>query len=209
MFAKRMILISIALMWAAPLAFGTPVRTEENECIACHQKVTPGFVSDWGVSKHSEEDVTCSDCHGDKHKTAKDANLARLPDEQVCAECHEDQFDQFVKGKHNYSWRSMNALPITHMEPDILMEGSVGCGGCHNMGIKSAAEKKDRRDKGYRYQNNSCDECHTRHAFSKKEAQDPRACQQCHMGYDHPPVGDVEQFQTWHPLFCEAGRQIA
>ena len=45
--------------------------------------------------------------------------------------------------------------------------------------------------KGYRYQNNSCDECHTRHAFSAKEARNPHACQQCHMGYDHP------QWEMW------------
>jgi cytochrome c553 len=59
------------------------------------------------------------------------------------------------------------------------------------MGIKSKAQKKEQLDKGYRYQTNSCDECHTRHSFSKKEAQDPRACQQCHMGYDHP------QWEMW------------
>jgi hypothetical protein len=109
----------------------------------------------------------------------------------VCAECHEEQFNQFAKGKHNFGWTAMNALPVTHVEPDELMEGGRGCGGCHNMGIKSEAQKKDQRDKGYRYQNNSCDECHTRHSFSKKEALDPRACQQCHMGYDHP------QWEMW------------
>jgi hypothetical protein len=59
------------------------------------------------------------------------------------------------------------------------------------MGIKSEEQKKEQRDKGYRYQNNSCDECHTRHSFSKKEALDPKACQQCHMGYDHP------QWEMW------------
>jgi hypothetical protein len=59
------------------------------------------------------------------------------------------------------------------------------------MGVKSAAEKQDLLDKGYRYQKNSCDECHTRHAFSKKEAQNPHACQQCHMGFDHP------QWEMW------------
>jgi hypothetical protein len=31
-----------------------------------------------------------------------------------------------------------------------------------------------------------CGECHARHAFSKKEALDPMACQQFHMGFDHP-----------------------
>jgi hypothetical protein len=32
----------------------------------------------------------------------------------------------------------------------------------------------------------SCDACHTRHAFSVKEATQPQACQTCHMGFDHP-----------------------
>ena len=88
MFAKGMMRVSVALLWMAVLTSGTYVWAEENACIACHKKVTPGFVSDWGMSKHSKEDVTCSDCHGAKHKTAKDANLARLPDEKVCGECH-------------------------------------------------------------------------------------------------------------------------
>jgi hypothetical protein len=164
---------------------------EEEACITCHRDISPGQVADWEASVHSKEDVTCSVCHGEKHKTAKDGKLAQFPDEQVCAECHEEQFAQFSKGKHNFGWTSMNALPITHVEPDELMEGGRGCGGCHNMGIKTEAQKKEQYKKGYRYQNNSCDECHTRHAFSKKEASDPKACQQCHMGYDHP------QWEMW------------
>ncbi len=163
----------------------------EDACVTCHKDISPGQVADWKSSTHSEEDVTCSGCHGENHKSAEDASLAQLPDEGVCAECHEEKFDQFAKGKHNYGWASLNAMPITHVEPDELMEGGRGCGGCHNMGIKSEAQKKEQRDKGYRYQNNSCDECHTRHSFSAKEALDPKACQQCHMGYDHP------QWEMW------------
>jgi hydroxylamine dehydrogenase len=169
---------------------GLAIRAEEA-CITCHRDISPGQVADWESSKHSEEDVTCSVCHGEMHKGAQDAQLAQMPNEHVCAQCHEDQFNQFAKGKHNFGWTSLNALPITHVEPDELMEGGRGCGGCHNMGIKSEVQKKEQRDKGYRYQNNSCDECHTRHSFSKKEALDPRACQQCHMGYDHP------QWEMW------------
>ncbi|MEA3547572.1 MAG: multiheme c-type cytochrome [Thermodesulfobacteriota bacterium] len=162
-----------------------------DACIDCHTKVSPGQVQDWKASLHSENDVTCSTCHGEKHSKAEDANLAQLPAESVCAECHEEQFDGFSHGKHNFGWTSLNAMPVTHVEPDELMEGGRGCGGCHNMGIKSEAQKKEQIDKGYRYQNNSCDECHTRHTFSKKEAQQPQACQQCHMGYDHP------QWEMW------------
>ena len=175
----------------AMFCFTTLAIAAKDVCVNCHKTISPGQVADWESSKHSKEEVTCSVCHGDGHKGEKDAQLAQLPDEHVCAECHEEQFNQFAKGKHNFGWTSLNALPITHVEPDELMEGGRGCGGCHNMGIKSDEQKKDQRDKGYRYQNNSCDECHTRHSFSKKEALDPRACQQCHMGYDHP------QWEMW------------
>lgn len=172
------------------LTMSTTLPAREN-CITCHTKISPGQVQDWQVSAHAENDVTCSACHGNTHQNAEDYTKAVLPDEALCAECHQEQFDQFSRGKHNFGWTSLNALPATHMAPDELIEGGRGCGGCHNMGIKSEAQKKELRDKGYRYQNNSCDECHTRHSFSKKEALNPRACQQCHMGYDHP------QWEMW------------
>jgi hypothetical protein len=178
--------VLVGMLCFAPVAFA-----DEEACITCHRKISPGQVADWESSRHSKEEITCSVCHGEKHKRAEDGALAEFPDERVCADCHEDQFDQFAKGKHNFGWTSLNALPITHVEPDELMEGGKGCGGCHNMGIKTDAQKKEQRDKGYRYQNNSCDECHTRHSFSKKEALDPTACRQCHMGYDHP------QWEMW------------
>jgi len=173
------------------LTFISVSLAADDSCVSCHEKLTPGQVKDWKISKHSAINVTCSTCHGNKHNDPKDANLAQMPDERICSQCHAKQFNEFSKGKHNFGWVSMNALPITHVEPDELMEGGRGCGGCHNMGIKTEAQKKEQRDKGYRYQNNSCDECHTRHTFSKKEALDPRACQQCHMGYDHP------QWEMW------------
>lgn len=169
----------------------TSYAQQEDSCVSCHQKLTPGQVADWKISKHGAMNITCSTCHGTKHNTAQDANLVEMPDERVCGRCHAKQFAEFGKGKHNFGWVSMNALPITHVEPDELIEGGRGCGGCHNMGIKTEEQKKEQRDKGYRYQMNSCDECHTRHTFSKKEASDPRACQQCHMGYDHP------QWEMW------------
>ncbi len=162
-----------------------------DKCVECHTKISPGQVKDWSVSRHAEEGVSCDACHGDAHSSKEDYLKAVLPSEQVCQECHEEQFEQFSHGKHNFGWTSMNAIPATHLAPDELMEGGGGCGGCHNMGIKTEAQKKEQREKGYRYQNNSCDECHTRHTFSKKEALDPKACQQCHMGYDHP------QWEMW------------
>jgi len=178
--------LTLFILTASPLN-----AQEENNCITCHQNVTLGYVKDWQASKHAEMGVDCAVCHGNAHQTSDDVAKVALPDEEVCGMCHQDQLDQFKKGKHNHGWTTMNAMAVTHLEPDELMEGARGCGGCHNMGIKSNADKEELLKKGYRYQNNSCDECHTRHTFSKTEAQDPRACEQCHMGYDHP------QWEMW------------
>jgi hydroxylamine dehydrogenase len=187
---RSLVMLSCIFLFAA-FALAPVSYAEDDSCVACHQKLTPGQVKDWKISKHSAMNITCSTCHGKKHNSTQDVNLVQMPDEKVCGQCHAKQFTEFGKGKHNFGWVSMNALPITHVEPDELMEGGRGCGGCHNMGIKTEAQKKEQSDKGYRYQMNSCDECHTRHTFSKKEASDPRACQQCHMGYDHP------QWEMW------------
>ena len=182
----------LLLLCVLSFPFKRAMAEEPDEaCIKCHQEVSPGQVADWRASKHSGEEVGCVTCHGEKHGKAEDCELAVLPDEKVCAQCHEDRFNQFVKGKHNLGWASMMAVPATHLEPHELIEGGRGCGGCHNMGVKTNAQREEQRKLGYRYQNNSCDECHTRHAFSKKEALNPRACQQCHMGFDHP------QWEMW------------
>ncbi|MEA3279231.1 MAG: multiheme c-type cytochrome [Thermodesulfobacteriota bacterium] len=183
---KRFFIFFFTSLITLILMAGITSAEEGKVCISCHRVVTPLMVKDWQSSEHSDNEVTCDVCHGSDHKSKKTAHLATMPDENTCAECHEEQFDQFTKGKHNLGWTALNALPVTHMEPDELMEGGKGCGGCHNMGVKSEAQKKELRKKGYTYRTNSCDECHTRHTFSKKEAQDPKACRTCHMGFDHP-----------------------
>ncbi len=183
--------VALAIGAFALLATSASVAVADD-CIDCHTKVSPGMVKDFQASKHAESgEVTCSTCHGEAHSTAEDYKKATLPREAVCMECHEEQYNSFAMGKHNFGWTSLNAIPATHMAPDELIEGGRGCGGCHNMGIKSEEQLKAQADAGYRYQTNSCDECHTRHTFSKKEANNPRACQTCHMGYDHP------QWEMW------------
>ena len=121
--------ISLLLLSGAAMA--------DDACIDCHSKISPGQFQDWKVSKHAGNDVTCSSCHGTDHQTAEDYKKAKLPDEHLCKECHEKQFDEFSTGKHNFGWTSLNAIPATHMAPDELIEGGRGCGGCHNMGIKT------------------------------------------------------------------------
>jgi hydroxylamine dehydrogenase len=157
-----------------------------QECLECHKKTTPQIVSDWQVSKHSQNDVDCSVCHGDQHKSASDYAAARIPTPDTCAQCHEEKVDQFKKGKHAFAWAAMKAMPTAHAQPVAMMEGMKGCGGCHKIGLKSEADIRDLQKAGSGFGRASCDACHTRHIFSVTEARQPQACQTCHMGFDHP-----------------------
>ncbi len=163
-----------------------PAFLRAQECVECHKKITPQIVADWQLSKHSQNDVDCSTCHGDEHMSADDVDKVEIPTPETCADCHEDQVNQFKKGKHAMAWAAMKAMPTIHWQPMALREGMKGCGGCHKIGLKSEEEIKQLKADGAGFGVASCDACHTRHLFSKKEAQQPQACQTCHMGFDHP-----------------------
>jgi hypothetical protein len=157
-----------------------------QNCVECHKTETPGIVTDWQLSKHSENDVDCSICHGDGHRSAADVEQVEIPTPETCQACHETQVEQFGKGKHAMGWASFKAMPTFHMQPMALTEGMKGCGSCHKIGLKSEEEIKQLKEDGQKFGVASCDACHTRHTFSVKEAQQPQACQTCHMGFDHP-----------------------
>jgi len=155
-------------------------------CVECHKKITPNIVSDWQLSKHNQNKIGCSECHGDQHKSAQDVAKVKIPTPDTCAGCHPDRVKQFKSGKHAAAWAAMKAMPTAHWQPMALMEGMKGCGGCHKIGLKTEAEIKELKKSGPGFGIASCDACHTRHTFSVQEAKQPQACQTCHMGFDHP-----------------------
>ena len=155
-------------------------------CVECHKKISPGIVNDWQLSKHHQNKIDCSECHGNQHKSAQDVAKVKIPTPDTCAMCHEARVKQFKSGKHAAAWAAMKAMPTAHWQPMALMEGMKGCGGCHKIGLKTEAEIKELKKSGAGFGVASCDACHTRHTFSVQEARQPQACQTCHMGFDHP-----------------------
>jgi len=154
-------------------------------CVDCHKSTTPNIVTDWQISKHGQAGFDCSVCHGDQHTTATDVSKAQIPTPETCATCHNDKVEQYKSGKHAFAWAAMKAMPTLHYQPAILTEGMKGCGGCHKIGVKTAAEIKDLKKSSPGFGVASCDSCHTRHIFSVEEARQPQACETCHMGFDH------------------------
>ncbi len=175
----RVIIIFLVCLFVASV-------TSAQECVDCHKKITPNIVSDWQLSKHSQNEIDCSVCHGDGHRSKQDVAKVQIPTPRTCALCHEMKFQQFKSGKHAFAWAAMKAMPTAHWQPMAMMEGMKGCGGCHKIGLKTEGEIKELKKDGAGFGVASCDACHTRHIFSIQEARQPQACQTCHMGFDHP-----------------------
>ncbi|MFQ6108160.1 MAG: multiheme c-type cytochrome, partial [Candidatus Aminicenantales bacterium] len=152
-----MIFLAILFFW---------VGVSGQECVKCHKRVTPNIVSDWQLSKHSQNDVDCSVCHGEKHQSPDDVAKVQIPTPETCGACHEERVEQFKKGKHAAGWAAMKAMPTAHWQPMALMEGMKGCGGCHKIGLKTEEEIKALKRDGAGFGVASCDACHTRHMFS-------------------------------------------
>ena len=185
--ARRAAVGAAGLLLLAGCGGGVPETSALNsQCVDCHRDVTPRLVTDWELSRHREENVDCTECHGEEHTAAEDVAEVGVATPDVCATCHPVQVEQFTAGKHALAWASMNAMPTTHWLPMELTEGMKGCGGCHRLGLKSEEEIEALKAQGDAFGLSSCDVCHTRHLFSVKEAREPQACRTCHMGIDHP-----------------------
>ncbi len=174
----RIVSTAIALLLA--------VSVQAEDCVSCHEKTTPGAVSDWKLSRHFTEEVSCEDCHGDGHSSATDLEKVLTVTPETCATCHEERVEEYKKGKHSLAWAALKAMPTTHFKPMELIDGQKGCGGCHKIGIKSEEAIAEMKANGSTFGHSACDSCHTRHTFSVKEARDPQTCSSCHMGFDHP-----------------------
>ena len=170
---------------ATVIALLSPIALADD-CVDCHMKETPSIVNDWEISRHHTEEVDCRDCHKGRHKSADDVDKLKTVTAETCAKCHEERFEQFAKGKHALAWASVEAMPTTHALPMSLAHGMKGCGGCHKLGLKDEETIEQLKAEGSMFGHASCDACHTRHTFSVVEAQQPQACQTCHMGFDHP-----------------------
>jgi len=185
------------MVWlAVPMLFGISVTTSvagmpetelsatTKQCMACHKKenIAMGAIRQWQKSKHAEVGVECQDCHGTE-KTEWDAffcpgsdvAVAKHPTPKDCAQCHEQEVEEFANSKHAHQfWILKNADRAVFEFPIATKHG---CEQCHNIGAvwpdQSVGE---------------CDACHAKHSFSKAVARQPETCGECHIGPDHPHI---------------------
>ncbi|MBI5594582.1 MAG: DmsE family decaheme c-type cytochrome [Elusimicrobia bacterium] len=158
-------------------------------CLQCHES---GERMHWKGSTHDMKNVSCVNCHGmhaDKVNGGKAPLLKKASGAESCYQCHAEKKAQIRKSAH---------MP--------LVEGKMGCTGCHNP-HGSPAEKmlvrsnvvetcytchQDKRGPfmwDHAPARESCTPCHDPHGSHNEKMLVQRApllCQRCHVGGRHP-----------------------
>ena len=196
--------------WDFPLRLIPEKRAEAiagSGCLECHQTETPGISKDWERSVHAKVGVDCYTCHKAESTAGffskehldldPDNPVAIVVSPKTCAGCHPEEAAQYARSKHANTieivWK------VDHWLNDgmnNLIERTSGCYACHG----TVVELVEGRPKPGTWPNvgvgrknpdgslGSCSSCHTRHKFSVVEARKPEACDQCHLGPDHPQI---------------------
>jgi hypothetical protein len=166
-------------------------------CLDCHL-AQPG---DTDVAKAHEKYYSQKDLPYGEQKYKVPITAIVTPKD--CSRCHPDEVMQYSKSKH------ANTLEIIWKIDPWLNKGmnsdnerKVGCFNCHGTIIKldknGTVDPATWPNVGVGRLNvdgskGSCTSCHTRHRFSVAEARMPEACDQCHLGPDHPQIEIYEE----------------
>jgi predicted heme/steroid binding protein len=212
----NLVIIFLILACVAGWKWGFPVvpppnavgRTlEEARCENCHREARPGIYHDWERSIHAKVGVSCRDCHEASDSTGHIVSRAHFENSTVpvmpivtptrCAQCHADEAEQYGQSKHAHTVEIINSIDKWLQDGmNSRIERITGCYACHGSVVSFA----DGRPIDGTWPNvgvgrvnpdgslGCCTSCHTRHRFSLVEARKPEACDQCHLGPDHPQI---------------------
>ena len=218
--AKSIFTFSLTVIFTFILFPVSSIGGDEEECVTCHATETPGIVGQWKSSKHSEADISCTDCHS-AGKNDVDAfehygsNISVIVSPLDCAECHDTEYEQ-QRGSHHAKAAQILGSLDNFLGEVIGGQAAVvsGCRQCHGSIVAIDENGKPTADTwpntGMGRINpdgslGSCSACHARHEFSVRQARQPEACGKCHLGPDHP------QIEVWneskHGILYHANRE--
>lgn len=209
---------SILLLMAFVMTASAASNTVEGKCMTCHKEKSKGLYQQWYMSKHSQHNVTCYDCHaaqkGDKDAFMHEGGLiATLVTPQDCGKCHEAEAKQTGMSYHASAGKILESADayLAHVAAGNPV-AIAGCESCHGAKVqidKSSPNKLSQMswpNSGIGRINpdgslGSCNACHTRHSFSVAQARQPETCGKCHLGPDHPQKEIYEESKHGNVYF--------
>ena len=166
-------------------------------CLDCHL-IQPG---DQDIAQDHEKYYGRSDLPWGEEKYKMP--IASIVTPKDCSRCHPDEATQYSKSKHANTIEIMWKLdPWLNKGMNSDNERTTGCFNCHGTVVK--IDDKGKIDPAtwpnagvgrinLDGSKGACTSCHNRHRFSVAEARKPEACDQCHLGPDHPQIEIYEE----------------
>ncbi|HHT9119894.1 MAG TPA: multiheme c-type cytochrome [Candidatus Hypogeohydataceae bacterium YC41] len=170
-----------------------------EQCLGCHEVMTPGIVRDWKKSRHAKVEpaaVGCPTCHGSDHQKL------HMPSSKTCGteDCHAQQYTESQQGGIG-SHASCSSFAQVECAWSIERPpgDTAGCVFCH-----TSSEER-------------CSTCHARHRFDPRTARKSEQCKTCHWGKDHRDWeaydisihGVVYQTGKWDPKLFDWEKKLA
>jgi hydroxylamine dehydrogenase len=191
-----------------------------GKCMTCHKEKSLGLYNQWYKSEHAKHNVTCIDCHkaeagdpdGYMHEGALIATLVTPLD---CGRCHKKEAEEVGSSYHAHAGEILqsNDAYLAHAAGGAPV-AIAGCESCHGTKVKIDPNSPNKLDR-LSWPNSgigrinpdgskgSCTACHTRHAFSVKQARQPESCGKCHLGPDHPQKEVYEESKHGNAYFTQ------
>ncbi len=97
--------------------------------------VHPRVAQDWALTAHARGGVNCTGCHAPESGKSTRRVWQDHPDETVCRECHRDEVEGFLRGKHGMRRaHGLQPLAPAHARQPMrirAMGKTLGCVSCH------------------------------------------------------------------------------
>jgi hypothetical protein len=144
LFFATMVSIGFIEMWRikprekSALAY-TPA--DSASCVECHQKLSPGIVSDWMLSRHSEKGVGCLACHQAESQEPDafehyGSLVATVVSPNDCNKCHAQIGHEFQISHHSKAAQFIGSLDNFLGEFIEGRQAAVsGCMQCHGSSV--------------------------------------------------------------------------
>ena len=127
-----------------------PLPVTSEVCADCHKKT----YQEWQISRHSQSNIRCFDCHGVHKQTLRSDG-----GDQLCGACHSKRLEDFAHATHQLEGLHCNSchMPVSAgcegciindvtVAGHTLFVGAETCGRCHADMVHSSAQLPELRD---------------------------------------------------------------
>jgi len=159
-------------------------KAKSAKCLSCHEETHQ--LTNWNLSKHRDEDISCTDCHDPHNKQVKFLK-EQLP--TLCYNCHKDIRSQTHRQSHHPINEGLIKCTDCHDPHGTFGENQLKTDSVNELCFKCHTEKRGPFMFEHPPVEENCLNCHTPHGsnHSKLLVENvPQLCQSCHDASRHP-----------------------